>query len=182
VVCHLGSGCSVTAVRDRRSVDTTMGFTPLDGVPMATRSGSLDPGVMLHLLSHGVSPEELEHGLEHESGLLGVSGISADVREVIAAADGGNGDAQLALGVFVHAVARAVGSMAAVLGGLDCLVFTGGIGENADGIRSAIAAHLGHLGVGRDDGGGVPVLVIAAGEEIMIARETASALHQPARP
>ena len=117
VVCHLGSGCSVTAVRDGRSVDTTMGFTPLDGVPMATRPGSLDPGVLLHLLAHGVGREELEHGLEHESGLLGVSGVSADVREVLAAADRGDDDAQLALEVFVHAVARAVGAMAAALGG-----------------------------------------------------------------
>jgi acetate kinase len=178
VVCHLGSGCSVTAVRDGRSVDTTMGFTPLDGVPMATRPGALDPGVLLHLLAHGVTREELEHGLEHESGLLGVSGISADVREIVAAADRGDADAQLALEVFVHGVARAVGSMAAALGGLDCLVITGGVGEHAEGIRAAILRHLGHLGVGLETGADVPVLVVAAGEEIVIAREAAEALGQ----
>ena len=176
VVCHLGSGCSVTAVRDGRSVDTTMGFTPLDGVPMATRPGSLDPGVLLYLLAHGVGREELEHGLEHESGLLGVSGVSADVREVLGAADRGNDDALLALEVFVHAVARAVGAMAAALGGLDCLVFTGGIGENAEGIRSAIVGHLGHLGVGPEHNAEASVLVVPAGEELVIAREAAESL------
>lgn len=176
VVCHLGSGCSVTAVRDGLSVDTTMGFTPLDGVPMATRPGSLDPGVLLHLLAHGVGREELEHGLEHESGLLGVSGVSADVREIVAAADRGNDDALLALEVFVHAVARAVGAMAAALGGLDCLVFTGGIGENADGIRSAIVGHLDHLGVGPGTDADAPVRIVPAGEELVIAREAAEAL------
>jgi acetate kinase len=156
VVCHLGGGCSVTAVLDGRSVDTTMGFTPLEGVPMATRSGSVDPGVLLYALrERGLSGTELEHALEHESGLAGLSGgRSGDVREASA----------LALDVFVHRVAGAVAAMAAALGGLDALAFTGGIGEHAGEVRERIVERVRFLGEFR-------VEVVPAREELVIARE-----------
>jgi acetate kinase len=144
VVCHLGGGCSVTAVHDGRSVDTTMGFTPLEGVPMATRAGSVDPGALLHMLEHHLSREELDRMLEHESGLLGLSGISGDVRELEASDAAG---ARLALAVFTYRVALAVGAMATALGGLDALVFTAGVGEHSSVVRSAVCERLGHLGV-----------------------------------
>jgi acetate kinase len=146
VVCHLGGGCSVTAVLDGRSVDTTMGFSPLEGVPMATRSGSVDPGALVFALrSHGLSADELDRALNLESGLLGLGG-SADMRELEAAGGG------LALDVFVHRLAGAVAAMAAALGGLDALVFTAGIGEGSAAVRARTCARLGFLGVALDDG------------------------------
>jgi len=147
VVCHLGGGCSVTAVRDGRSVDTTMGFTPLEGVPMATRPGSVDPGALVYLLRHHLTLDALDHALEHESGLAGLSGLSGDVG-ALARADGPG--ARLALEVFVYRVATAVGAMAVALGGLDALVFTAGIGENSASLRQAICGRLGFLGVELD--------------------------------
>jgi acetate kinase len=144
VVCHLGGGCSVTAVSGGRSVDTTMGFTPLEGVPMATRSGSVDPGALLHLLRSGTSARELERALEHESGLLGVSGISGDVRELEASPDPA---ARLALELFAYRVAQAVAAMAVALGGLDGLVFTAGVGEHSARVRERICDRLAFLGV-----------------------------------
>jgi acetate kinase len=155
VVCHLGGGCSVTAVRDGRSADTTMGFSPLEGVPMATRSGSVDPGAIAYLLrERRLSLDELEHQLEHESGLAGLSGGgSGDIREA----------SPLAIDVFVHRVAAAVAAMSAALGGLDALVFTGGIGEHADAVRERIVARVRFLGDFR-------VEVVAAREELVIAR------------
>jgi acetate kinase len=155
VVCHLGGGCSVTAVRDGRSVDTTMGFTPLEGVPMVTRSGSVDPGALLHLLRHGLGVDELDRALEHESGLLGLSG-SDDVRELDARDDP-------ALGVFVYRVALAVGAMATALGGLDALVFTAGIGEHSDRIRRRVCERVSFLGDFR-------VHVVEAREDVVVAR------------
>jgi acetate kinase len=152
VVCHLGGGCSVTAVLDGRSVDTTMGFTPLEGVPMVTRSGSVDPGALLHLLRHGVSVDELDHALEHESGLYALSGTT-DVREV----------SGLALDVFTYRVAQAVASMAVALGGLDALVFTAGIGEHSEEIRTRIVSRLGFLG-------DFSVHVVQAREDVIVAR------------
>jgi acetate kinase len=146
VVCHLGGGCSVTAVRDGRSVDTTMGFTPLEGVPMATRSGSVDPGALLFLLRGGVGVEELDRALEHESGLLGLGG-EAGVRELEAA---GTAEARHALDVFAYRVAAAVAAMAAAAGGLDALVFTAGIGEHSAGVRAHVCERLGFLGVELD--------------------------------
>jgi acetate kinase len=147
VVCHLGGGCSVTAVLDGRSVDTTMGFTPLEGVPMATRPGSIDPEILLFLLRHGAeSPESLEQALEHESGLLALGG-STRVEELQASDDP---DAELALGVFCYRVATAVGAMAAALDGLDALVFTAGIGEGSTVVRERVCERLGHLGVRLD--------------------------------
>jgi acetate kinase len=157
VVCHLGGGCSVTAVREGRSVDTTMGFSPLEGVPMATRSGSIDPGALLYLLRERLlTVDELGQALEHESGLAGLSGRgSGDVREA----------STLALDVFVHRVAGAVAAMAAACGGIDLLAFTGGIGEHADEVRERIVERVRFLGE-------FQVEVVPAREELVIAAET----------
>jgi len=163
VVCHLGGGCSVTAVRDGRSVDTTMGFTPLEGVPMATRSGSVDPGALLYLLrTGGLDADELEQGLEHESGIAGLSGGgSGDIREA----------SPLARDVFVYRVAAAIGGMAVACGGVDVLAFTGGIGEHADDVRARIVQRVGFLG-------DLDVRVIPAREELVIAAATERVLTE----
>lgn len=174
VVCHLGSGCSVSAVREGRSVDTTMGFTPLEGVPMATRSGSIDPGVVLYLARHGLSLDAIDAGLNHDSGLLGVSGVAGGARAVLDAADAGDECARLAVAMFVRGVAAAVGAMATALGGLDALVFSGGVGEGAAGVRAAVVERVAHLGA-------AAVLVVAAGEETMIARQAAALVAAPDR-
>ena len=157
VVCHLGGGCSVTAVHGGRSVDTTMGFSPLEGVPMTTRSGSVDPGALVYLLREKLlTLDELEHALERESGLAGLSaGGSGDVRET----------SQLALDVFIHRVAAAVGAMAAACGGIDVLAFTGGIGEHAAHVRERVVEHARFLGDFR-------VEVVESREELVIAAET----------
>jgi acetate kinase len=151
VSCHLGAGASLCAIADGSSVDTTMGFTPLEGLVMATRSGSVDPGMLLWLLERSaVSERELAEALEHESGLLGLA-ASADMRAILARADAGDGDAVLALEVYLHRLRGAIGSMAAALGGLDVLVFTGGVGERAPAIRARAAAGLAFLGVAVDE-------------------------------
>jgi acetate kinase len=151
VICHLGSGCSASAVLAGRCVDTTMGFTPLDGLMMATRSGSVDPGVVLHVQTYrGLSAKEVEEVLNHESGLLGVSGISGDMREVLAAARAGNERAQLAFDVYTHRVRQAIGGLTATLGGIDALVFTAGVGENSPEVRAASCQGLGCLGLELD--------------------------------
>ncbi len=140
VVAHLGAGASLTAIRDGRSLDTTMGFTPLGGLVMATRSGDLDPGVPLFLLRHhGLTPEALNRGLNHEAGLLGLSSHSGDMKALLASSDPA---AALAVEVFVRQARKHLGAMAAVLGGVDLLVFTGGIGEHAPEIRERITAGL----------------------------------------
>lgn len=192
VTCHLGAGSSLTAVVDGRSVDTTMGFTPNEGIAMATRSGSVDVGMLTWLLSAGVTPSELEDGLQHRSGLLGLAG-AADMREVLARVDAGDAAATLALDVWLHRAAQGVAAMAASAGGLDALVFTGGIGQRSAVVRRALAGRLAWLGVSVDDaaderaGGdrdlevtadGAPVrtLVVAAREDLEIARETRAAL------
>jgi acetate kinase len=182
VVCHLGGGCSVTAVRDGRSIDTTMGFTPLEGVPMATRPGSVDPGALLYLLEHHLTLEELDRMLEYESGLVGLSGVSGDVREL----ENSNAPAaRLALAVFTYRVATAVGAMVTALGGLDALVFTAGIGENSASVRAAVCKRLGFLGVQLDPDANlsarpdatvspaespVRVIVLEAREDVVAAR------------
>ena len=183
VVCHLGGGASVTAVRNGRSVDTSMGFTPLEGVPMATRSGSVDPGAVLYLLRAGMSTDELEHALEHESGLLGLSGLSGDVRELETATAP---EAAAALAHYAYRIATTVGAMAVALGDLDALAFSGGVGEHSWRVRAAVCAHLAVLGVAVDDernratagdgeisraGAHPRVVVVAAREEVVIARE-----------
>ena len=153
VVCHLGGGCSVTAVLDGRSVDTTMGFSPLEGVPMATRSGSVDPGALLYLLrARGLSPDQLDRALEHESGLLAMGGAT-DPRELAGT---------LALAVYAYRIAAAVGAMAVPLGGLDALAFTGGVGEGSEDVRGRVVSHLGFLGP-------FAVEVVHAREELVIA-------------
>lgn len=155
VVCHLGGGCSVTAVRDGRSVDTTMGLTPLEGVPMATRSGSVDPGALLYLLrERHVGLEELERSLEHDSGLAALGGL----------------DTPLGFEVFTYRVAQAVAAMAVALGGLDVLAFSGGIGENRPDVRNAVAGQLGFLGTFRTE-------VVHAREDALIARAVRALLR-----
>jgi acetate kinase len=187
VVCHLGAGCSITAVAQGRSVDTSMGFTPLEGVMMARRSGSVDPGLLLYLLNRqSMDPAVLEKGLNEDSGLLGVSGVSADMRQVLAAADTGNTRARLARDVFVHRLVSSVGAMAATLRGLDALVFTGGIGEHSAAIRALACEAFGYLGLRLDERlnqsantdrdiasaeSATRVLVIAAREDLSILRD-----------
>ena len=149
VVCHLGSGCSATAVRDGRSIDTTMGFTPLEGMPMATRAGSIDPGILLHLIASGVELDELDDALNHRSGLLGIAGL-AGLREVERAALEGDKHAQLAFDVLVRGAAAAIAAMSTSLCGLDALVFSAGAGERSALLRASICARLPHLGVELD--------------------------------
>jgi acetate kinase len=187
VSCHLGAGASLCAIAGGRSLDTTMGFTPLEGLVMATRSGSVDPGLLLWLAQDGrVELGELADALEHGSGLLALAG-SADMREVLERAAGGEQRAQLALDVYVHRLRGGIAAMAAALGGLDALAFTGGVGEHAARVRSLAAAGLAFLGVAIDEernrgaradadvsAAGAPVrtLVIAAREDAEIARQT----------
>ena len=186
VTAHLGAGASLAAVRDGRSVDTTMGFTPLEGLVMATRSGSVDPGLLLWLLERerlGVA--EMSAALEHEGGLLALAG-TADMREVLARADAGDDEARVALGVYVHRLRAGIAAMAAALGGLDALVFTGGVGERSAPVRAAAADGLGFLGVALDaarngapdgdadvsaDDAPVRTLVVPAREDVEIARQ-----------
>jgi acetate kinase len=186
LVCHLGAGCSITAVADGHSVDTSMGFTPLEGLMMAQRAGSIDPGLLLYLLGPGrMTPSDLERGLNEQAGWLGVSGVSDDMRAVLAAADTGNQRARLAVDVFVHRAARVAGGLLASLRGLDALVFTGGIGEHSAPIRARIAERLKHVGVAVDDfanaeaqgdanisaGALVQTLVVTAREDLAILSE-----------
>jgi acetate kinase len=185
VTCHLGAGASLAAVMGGISVDTTMGFTPLEGLVMATRSGSIDPGLLLWLEEHvGMPPSELATTLEHRSGLLGICG-SDDMRVILQAERDGDHDSALAVGVYLHRLRAGIAAMAAAMDGLDTLVFTGGVGEHAAAIRSRAAEGLGFLGIALDleangrDGGdreigavGAPVrtAVVAAREDVEIAR------------
>ena len=195
VTCHLGAGASLAAVRDGRSVDTTMGFTPLEGLVMATRSGDVDPGLILWLEErHELSPRAMSEALEHESGLAGLAG-TADMREVLDRADTGDADAGLALDVYIHRLRAGIAAMAAGLGGLDALVFTGGVGERAPRVRALAAERLGFLGVQLDalaneaavgdaeigaHGAAVRTLVIAAREDLEIARQVRVVLDDDA--
>jgi acetate kinase len=151
VTCHLGNGCSLAAIQGGRSVDTTMGFTPLDGLMMGTRSGAVDPGILTFLMRQdGLSGEELDDLLNRKSGLLGISGASGDMRKIIGAMKAGDARARLAFEIFVHRLQSNIGAMIAVLGGLDCLVFTAGIGENSPEVRSAACATLRFAGLKLD--------------------------------
>jgi acetate kinase len=187
VTCHLGAGASLAAVHDGRCVDTTMGFTPMEGLVMATRAGSVDPGLVLWLLRHGVGADGLERGLDREGGLRGLAG-DADMRAVL---DRDDEDARLALDVYVHRLRASIAAMAAALDGLDALVFTGGVGEHAPAIRARTAAGLGFLGVALDDaanarasgdaeigapGAAVRALVITAREDLEVARQVRALL------
>jgi acetate kinase len=186
VVCHLGAGCSVTAVLDGRSINTSMGFTPLDGTMMTQRSGSVDPGMLVYLLTRGgVAPAELDRALNEQSGLLGVSGVSADLRDVLRAVREGHQRAILARDMFVQRLVETIGSMLASLDGLDALVFTGGIGEHSTDIRAAVCASFAFLGLRLDASRNadpvdmdiatpdaqVRVLVLTAREDLAIVRQ-----------
>ncbi len=191
VTCHLGAGASLAAVRAGHSVDTTMGFTPLDGLVMATRSGSVDPGLVLWLEEHvGLPPAELAAALEHRSGLLGLTG-TADMRAILGRVESGDEAATIALGVYVHRLRGDIARMAAAMGGVDVLVFTGGVGENSPDIRERAADGLAFLGVAIDrdadrgttgdrvvspPGSAVSSLVVAAREDLQIAHEVRTLL------
>jgi acetate kinase len=137
ITCHLGNGCSLAAIREGHSIDTTMGFTPLEGLMMGTRSGSVDPGILIHLLRQSdYTADRLDRVLNHQSGLLGISGVSNDLRQVVSAMEQDNDRAKLAFAMFVHRLQTQIGAMLASLGGMDALVFTGGIGENSPAIRA----------------------------------------------
>jgi len=196
VIAHLGNGASVSAVRNGVCVDTSMGFTPLEGVVMGTRSGSVDPGALLYLLQHkGLTVEKLLYVLNHESGLLGLSGISSDMREVLKKAPE-HPDARLALEVYIHRLVQTVGAMAAVLGGVDALAFTAGVGENSAQVRELVCEKLGHLGLRLDCAanshcqpdadvaqGDSParILVISSREDLTILRETRRVIRSDAQ-
>lgn len=150
ITCHLGNGASLSAVQQGYSIDTTMGFTPLDGLMMGTRSGSVDPGILLHLLRNHHSVDELDRILNKESGLQGISGVSGDLRQVMTAIAEGNSRAQLALNMYIHRLRSCIGSMLASLGGLDALVFTAGVGENSPSIRAAACTTFEFLGLKLD--------------------------------
>jgi len=151
VTCHLGNGCSLAAIRHGHSVDTTMGFTPLDGLMMGTRSGAIDPGILTFLMRHDhFSGEQLDEILNRKSGLLGISGTSSDMRQILAARKAGDARARLAFEMFVHHIQRGIGSMVASIGGLDALIFSAGIGERSPEVRAAVCANLGFLGLALD--------------------------------
>jgi acetate kinase len=147
IICHLGNGCSLSAVKDGYSIDTTMGFTPLDGLMMGTRSGAVDPGILIHQMRQNYTVDQIDRALNKESGLKGVSGVSGDLREVMAAIDSGNAAAQLALDIYVHRLRSGIGSMLASLGGVDALVFTAGVGENSAVVRALTCEAFGFLGL-----------------------------------
>lgn len=192
VTAHLGSGASLAAVAGGKSVDTTMGFTPLEGLVMATRAGDVDPGLLLWLLRRGgLSADEIEEALESGSGLLGLSGVSADLRLVVVAADAGDARAGLAYAVYLHRLRAGVAAMTAAMGGVDGVVFTGGAGENSSRLRRDACRRLSFLGLGIDDdlndaasgdrlvspaGATTSVMVIAAREDLEIARQVRKVL------
>jgi len=187
ITCHLGNGCSLAAIRGGHSIDTTMGFTPLEGLMMGTRSGSIDPGILSYLLRRGrLQSEEIDDVLNRKSGLLGISGLSSDMRDILAAIKQGHSRARLAFDIYVHRLQAGIGAMAAVLGGIDALVFTAGVGENSPEVREAACKPLSFLGLKLDEaanaqtspdadiataGSQVRVLLIRAQEDWAIARE-----------
>ena len=187
ITCHLGNGCSLAAIKNGRSIDTTMGFTPLDGLMMGSRSGSVDPGILIYLLEQKIcTVKDLDNLLNKASGLSGISGISSDMRQIKAAISQGNQRAQLAYDIYVHRLRSSIGAMLASLGGLDALVFTAGIGENYPEIRQAACEAFGFLGIQIDAGknnskpvdedittsdSSIKVLVIHTQEDWQIARE-----------
>ncbi|UCF14773.1 MAG: acetate kinase, partial [Phycisphaerales bacterium] len=188
ITCHLGNGCSVTAVKNGQSVDTSMGFTPLEGVPMGTRTGDLDPAILFYLGDKGYDVGKLKTLCNKESGLFGISGASNDVRDLVELAKEGHERAQLAIYVFCYRIKKYIGAYAAVLGVVDAVVFTGGIGENAAYLRSQICGDLTQIGVDIDlaineqtraieaeissDRSRVSVFVIPTNEQAAIANDT----------
>lgn len=148
VSCHLGNGCSIAAIENGHSVDTTMGFTPLDGLMMGTRSGAVDPGILTHLIRQDrLDAQRIDELLNQQSGLLGISGLSSDMRDILAAIQQGNGRAKLAFDIYVHRIRAAIGGMAAVLAGVDAVVFTAGVGENSPEVRAAACRGLEFAGL-----------------------------------
>ncbi len=192
VSCHLGSGASLCAILDGRSVDTTMGLTPLEGLVMVSRAGSVDPGLVLWLIRRGgLDPADVEHGLYHESGLVGLAGGSGDMRDVVQRRDAGDADARLAFDVYIHRLRREIAAMTAALGGIDILAFTGGVGQHLGAVRAAAADGLGHLGIEVDtvrnaaaaadadvsaEQARAATVVVTTGEAIEIAAATRRAL------
>jgi len=194
VTCHLGAGASLCASVAGRSVDTTMGFTPLDGLVMQTRSGSVDPGLVLWLIAEGgLDPGAVLDGLEHHGGLAGLAGGSGDMRDVLTRRAADDNRAGLAFDVYVRRLAAGIAAMTTAMHGIDAVVFTGGVGEHAPDVRQAAADRLGHLGVAIDQaansapagidrdvsasGAGASTLVVAAREDLEIARQTRAALR-----
>ncbi|HOH89482.1 MAG TPA: acetate kinase [Bacillota bacterium] len=189
ITCHLGNGASITAVKNGISVDTSMGFTPLEGLAMGTRSGNIDAAIIKFLMEkENISVAKADEILNKKSGVLGISGVSSDFRDIEEAAHKGNERAQLALDVYVHYVKKYIGAYAAVMNGVDAIVFTAGLGENSASMRSSICKDMSYLGVELDeaknnvrgketdvskDGSKVRVLLIPTNEELMIARDTA---------
>src|SRR5437016_14465816 len=187
ITCHLGNGCSLAAIREGHSIDTTMGFTPLEGLMMGTRSGSIDPGILTYLMRQGrLQSEEIDDVLNKESGLLGLAGISGGMREVIAAMKRGHSRAKLAFDIYIHRLQAGIGAMIAVLGGVDALIFSGGVGENSAQVRNAACKQLVFLGLKLEDAANeqltpdrdiaapdstVRVLIIRAQEDWAIAKE-----------
>jgi acetate kinase len=196
VTCHLGGGCSLAAVHDGRSVETTMGYTPLDGIPMGRRSGAIDPGILIHLLRHeGHTADSLDRLLNHESGLAGLSGTSGDMREILAAIDARDERARTAFDVYVHHIRQSIAAMAASLNGVDVIVFTGGVGEHVPRVRAAVCEGLAFLGVELDHTANdrvgkdavcspshakVAVLVVRAEENWVVAQDCVRVLGAPA--
>jgi acetate kinase len=192
VICHLGNGCSACAVMGGRSIDTTMGFSPLEGLMMGTRSGSIDPTIPLYVQqNHGLSAQQVEQSLNHESGLLGVSGISSDMRRVLEGARTGHQGAQTAVAVYTRRVRQAVGALTVTMGGMDALVFTGGVGEHANEIRESVCEGLECLGLEIDQAANATckpdadvatggsrgrILVITAREDVTMLREVLGVL------
>ncbi len=190
VTCHLGNGSSISAVKDGKCIDTSMSFTPLGGVPMGTRCGDIDPGVVEFIAKkYNFTTAEAVNYCNKKSGVLGISGVSSDFRDIRAAADEGNHRAQIALDIFAYSVKKYIGSYSAALGGIDCLVFTAGVGENVCGIRAKVCEGLEYLGIEIDEAKNleknngqirdlskanakVKVLVIPTNEELVIARDT----------
>jgi acetate kinase len=193
VTCHLGNGCSLAAISEGRSIDTTMGFTPLEGLMMGARSGSVDPGILTYLMRQAqLQAHEIDEMLNQKSGLLGISGVSGDMREILAAMKQGHQRARLAFDIYVHRLQAGIGAMVTVLGGIDALVFTAGVGENSPEVRSAACGKLEFLGLKLDDAANaqvsadedvaaqdsrVRVLVIQAREEWAIAGECWKLTH-----
>jgi len=196
VTCHLGAGCSLAAIIEGRSVDTTMGFTPLEGLMMGSRSGSVDPGILTYLLRQGrLQAHDIDEMLNQKSGLLGISGVSGDMREILAAMKQGHLRARLAFDIYTHRLQAGIGAMVAVLGGIDALVFTAGVGENSPEVRSAACGKLEFLGLKLDETANaqvsddqdvaahdsrVRVLMIRAREEWAIAEECWKLTQKPA--
>jgi acetate kinase len=191
IICHLGNGVTIDAVDHGRSMDTSLGFTPIPGVMMGTRSGDIDPGILLHMGKQlGLSYEEIDHILNRKSGLLGISGVSSDMRKIVEAAGKGNKRCELAIEMFAYQVKKYIGAYAAALGGIDTLVFTAGIGENSPEVRAAICSGLEFLGIRLDTSrnnetfaveqvissqdSAAKVMVIPTNEERMIAIDTAA--------